>query len=706
MRAIVSVFTSNNVEAVIKERTAASEPLQGKNKYLPQVDIVRGVAVIAVMAFHLWPSSAENGYLGVDVFFVISGFVIARTNLSGDTLRLKINRYSWLEFIKKRIYRLLPGLIVYAIIISVASSLFEPDLSASSSAIRYTVLGLSNIYFARQQGNYFGGEFDFNPFLQTWSLGIEIQFYVLVSVALCMCGLVRGKERKKGVVIGFATALIASILIYISKAATDSAPVYYFLPQARFWELIIGMFSYWVTESEAAGKRLRTWNMKIAMYAIAFLICLPLLEVDYAERIIICFATALLLIDIQLKPDNRLLGNNKVMIEIGKASYSIYLWHWGLIVLSRLTVGLTDIMSVAIFVAAIGIGILITEKVEIPIRSHLAKSSKKAQLAGCGTLVMLNIVPAMLVNKEFYWGESPTIRQIQTKDIDSIPGTTIGIANCFDFTNTKEAFRECSTDRKDRKTRLWVLGDSHAFSLIHAASGLARRKNMNLTLLSNGGTPFPSASIGIRSDTGAEKKRNNVIQLEGLVRSEIGKGDVVLIANRLPYYFGGESYENNDSVFRFYTEQSSRGEALQEWLKNVKEIGREIERKGGRVIVMGLTPEWEKAKRRECLGQSQEWFNRMRGVNCTQEVEVVNEEYRSLLNRLEKLEKESNIAFYYPVKDICGTHECSFSVLLGGRRVALYYDDDHISSYAAREYVLPGLLRMLDRYNVEDTKGR
>jgi peptidoglycan/LPS O-acetylase OafA/YrhL len=143
--------------------------------YLSQIDIVRALAVFLVLLFHLFPTYFPTGYFGVDIFFVVSGFVITKSHFSNLNDPNSYGFVSSIRFFLRRFYRLFPALLIYSIPIALLASLLDDSVNVSGSMLS-ALLGFSNIYFVQQGQNYFSDDLLFNPFLQTWSLGVEQQF--------------------------------------------------------------------------------------------------------------------------------------------------------------------------------------------------------------------------------------------------------------------------------------------------------------------------------------------------------------------------------------------------------------------------------------------------------------------------------------------------------------------------------------------------
>ena len=156
-----------------------------KNRYLPEIDGLRAFAVVAVTINHFNNDILPGGYLGVDIFFVISGFVIT----SSLHQRPSKNFKDFISgFFARRIKRLVPALSIFVLITSITISLFNPTPEFSLKTGLTSLFGLSNLYLLKQSTDYFAQSTEFNVFTHTWSLGVEEQFYILFPFLIWFSG--------------------------------------------------------------------------------------------------------------------------------------------------------------------------------------------------------------------------------------------------------------------------------------------------------------------------------------------------------------------------------------------------------------------------------------------------------------------------------------------------------------------------------------
>ena len=301
--------------------------------YLPHVDGLRGVAVLLVVAYHAWPWLLPGGFIGVDIFFVISGFIITRQIFA----EMQTGQFSFAQFLTRRIRRLLPAAFVcFAATTALASWLLLPRaLSNFGRSLASAGLMYANIYFYQTSG-YFAPRADEVPLLHTWSLAVEDQFYL--SWPLILLGLVWALRSGRTIALAAAGLGILSLLAAEWLAHTDRDFAYYIL-FPRAFELLAGCaFAIW---APAAGK----FGAGVASAASglgAAVLGLSAVLLNGASTFPGLLALPLVLGTLALiwsgqtasaQPAHLLSG--RVPLFFGRISYSLYLWHWPLLALAH-----------------------------------------------------------------------------------------------------------------------------------------------------------------------------------------------------------------------------------------------------------------------------------------------------------------------------------------------------------------------------------
>jgi len=301
--------------------------------YRPDVDGLRAIAVLAVLGYHAFPGALPGGFAGVDIFFVISGFLITGIILED----LQRGRFTFANFYWRRVRRIFPALIlVLAACLALGWQLLLPD--------EYTQLGkhvaagagfVSNIALWREAG-YFDSAAELKPLLHLWSLGVEEQYYLVWPLLLFLF-----RKWSKPMLWMIATIGIASFLLNVSIVNTRPTAAFY-LPMTRFWELLAGsLLAYFAAFGWKENPKLKNAN---AMAGTA-LVCagLALLQPDRAFpgwwALLPVLGAALLIAAGPQAWINRQILAHRSLVFIGLISYPLYLWHWPLLTYARIVQG-------------------------------------------------------------------------------------------------------------------------------------------------------------------------------------------------------------------------------------------------------------------------------------------------------------------------------------------------------------------------------
>ncbi|MBL47595.1 MAG: acyltransferase, partial [Roseibacillus sp.] len=355
--------------------------LRGSFSYRPDIDGLRAIAVLPVLFFHMG-LGCSGGYVGVDIFFVISGYLI--TSL---IIREMLNdEFTLRAFWERRIRRIFPvAALVTIIVITAGVWILLPDTFRSlGKAGIAQVMMVANFYFWQQDG-YFAGPSDLEPLLHMWSLAVEEQFYFLFPMLLLFL-MKRGQKTTVWVIILIS---ILSLLLSFHGVIYDKGTTFYLLP-ARAWELALGaLVALLPLRSIGAA-----WRRQLVALAGLALILWSVFAYDVATpfpglaAIPPCLGTALLIWVGQSGTTwvGGLLAQRPI-VYIGKISFSLYLWHWPLIVYAR-HLSIYEIslnVRVTLLVASLLLAVLSYQFVETPFRRKriVAKRRQVFKLFGC-----------------------------------------------------------------------------------------------------------------------------------------------------------------------------------------------------------------------------------------------------------------------------------------------------------------------------------
>ena len=511
-------------------------------RYRPDIDGLRAIAVGSVVLFHAGFTVLRGGYVGVDVFFVISGYLIT-ANLHGDLLQ---GRFSILGFYERRARRILPALFVMMAAAAVGSALFLPDdLKLFGESVAATTLSLSNVFFFTHTG-YFDLSAATTPLLHTWSLAVEEQFYLVFRLLLWAAARAFG-GRRAALVAALAALWAGSFALSLWQVGYEPRAAFY-LPFDRAWELLTGS----LLATGAAPAPTRRWMCEVAGGGGLLLILGPVFLLPQGaafpglNALAPCLGAALV---IWSGPEGRAspslasrLLQTRPMVAVGLISYSLYLWHWPMLVFARyyslsepglvtrtLVVGLAAAAATASW-----------RWVELPFRTRRWLATRSSLFGACAaggaiaglfgvTVVLAHGLPQRL---------SPQARRYAAGADDHNAYRD----RCFALTAKQmETGEVCRIGIEDgRRPTLMVWGDSHADALMSAFDAAARAHGMaGLTATHGSCPPLLDIEVHEHEDNGCPPV--NAAALDLIERYDIRK---IVIAGRWAGYAEGRLYYN------------------------------------------------------------------------------------------------------------------------------------------------------------------
>jgi peptidoglycan/LPS O-acetylase OafA/YrhL len=284
--------------------------------YRPEIDGLRAIAVICIILFHAGLNTFQGGFLGVDIFFVISGYLITKI----IHLDLSNNEFKFSQFYKRRIGRILPALLFMVIGTYLASWILflpGPHKIVGQYAITSLLSG-SNILLHIKSQDYFGLENSGNPLFHTWSLGVEEQFYAIVPILMAIGYKFGFKSREVGI-----TIFLTSITIYF--IAKNNQTFNFYMMPTRAWELSLGMIAATITNPLKNKNLWTTIGFIFVFLSLAF--ANKNSEFIFLYILFATVGTSLLLINCHQNNGIGRALSIKPLSIIGKWSYSLYLWH-------------------------------------------------------------------------------------------------------------------------------------------------------------------------------------------------------------------------------------------------------------------------------------------------------------------------------------------------------------------------------------------
>ncbi len=427
--------------------------------YRPDIDGLRALAVLAVIAFHLWPDRVPGGYLGVDVFFVISGYLITRLALT----EADRGAFDWRAFYERRARRILPALLLMLVATLAAGFVWmhaqeRMALGASAAA---TAVWSANFYFWRNTG-YFLEAANAQALLHTWSLGVEEQFYLAFPLLLYL-------HRRWGWRI-VAAGLLASLALNALIQPTHPSASFFLLP-TRAWELLAGCLL------AARRSQIRSLTPALSWLTVpALLLCFLL---STPESRLPASLLAVLLTTLILHGGAPLL-RLRALVFIGLISYSLYLWHQPVLVFASLQLDrqLTAWDLLGVLPLMLLLAWASWRWVETPLRRHGGNRRRFVALAATVSAAVLALAGLMWLHGGSLLPKSPAQHRLLREPFDF--AKPYGLGRCF-LTETQNAghFEDCVT-RGTGTHQVLLWGDSYA---AHWMPGLRSRANLYATLV-------------------------------------------------------------------------------------------------------------------------------------------------------------------------------------------------------------------------------
>ena len=370
-------------------------PLPSHPQYRADIDGLRALAVLSVVIFHAFPTRLVGGFIGVDIFFVISGFLIS-TIIFGN---LRSGSFSYLEFYRRRIRRIFPALVV-VLLACLGLGWFGLLAGEYQQVGRHTLGGIgfiSNLMLWSEAGyDYFNTASESKPLLHLWSLAIEEQFYIVWPLLLVLLW----KRRWNFVGVACGIALVSFCFNVLSFP--EHAQAAFYSPLSRFWELIIGgLLAYALMYK--AGSMARYANAQSTLGMVLIVAGLVFINSERAFpgwwALLPTLGAALLISAGPLAWFNRAVLSNPVAVWFGKISYPLYLWHWPLLSLAMLWNNEetpAGPVRLGLVLLAIALAWLTYRFIELPIR--VGNTGSIPQLVGAFCLVGLLAMPIVLLN--------------------------------------------------------------------------------------------------------------------------------------------------------------------------------------------------------------------------------------------------------------------------------------------------------------------
>lgn len=482
-----------------------------KNNY---IELLRGISVIAVILYHYFPYHFPLGFLGVDVFFLLSGYVITKS-----LIQKEFDFKSLIQFYNRRIHRLLPGLYI-VLIFTICLSLFVDTPHATKNigqAVISTTTYLSNIFFYTEI-DYFDQFQAHSPLVHTWSLSLEEQFYIIFPLILIFA------KKRTGRILIFLALFCFSLLFYFTEG--DELFKHY-MPHLRVWQILLGVLIAHINIDKRS---------KVLHFSFLILIVLILISKDFwLSNIWVVVASGL---SILFQPEEDKYGNRSILLA-GALSYSMYLWHQPIIYFASLYLPKSIINFFLILIFTISISYLSFRFIENPWRYKLNRKS----------FLTILLVSISLLGAGYSAHSSRGFFELK-KEIYSFQDNTINI-DYDDLLQKRNKYREEVLALEVEDDSILIIGDSKAEDLLCSLFSVTNTRYKHIRIHAtdyNDSTFFKKESI-----LSAISNSKKIIFTNTWQRGNLD--NVSNIINQLNSKFSGEIFVLSTSNFEDLSSQ-------------------------------------------------------------------------------------------------------------------------------------------------------
>ena len=630
------------------------------SEFRTDINMLRAIAVVSVLLFHFKISLVPSGFAGVDVFFVISGFLMTKIIVGG----IENGSFRFVEFYLSRMRRIVPALLLLCAVLLLLSwfILLPSEYRLLSKHVVSSILFASNMIYSRESG-YFDSAADEKLLLHTWSLSIEWQFYLIYPIVL-YC-LARFFNRRQ-IVIALIVFVVFSVL-YISAISGLSAR-YFSFPE-RAWEMVAGGLAFLIPLPWCPRRRKTAFLIGLLMILTAMLLFDKSIPWPSIPTLLPITGTMLVLM---ANNKHSCLQNNKLIGYVGKSSYSIYLWHWPVAVyFFSFTTAHSAVSTFYAIALSFILGFISYEFVEKTFSKSINKKTSNRLIPGIMFVVVGGALLIFINNGFGIPSRFPDkVIAADNERTDQDPRKS----HCAPEDSLVSP--HCLYPEGEKQVGQVLFGDSHASALIKSFGELNKENGATL-LISQPGCPSLRGVIKQgRSDRNCADFISN--ELDFLDKNH--PNTPVFVYNRWAYYISGKLENHGKPLISF--DSSSQKNIADAFYHALETTWCPVAKQ--RPVTMLLpTPEFvfdvPRQQARELLA----------GVN--NDVSMSESDYLQrndlVISNLKRLSQSCNIKLIDLSAHLCVDGRCYGAK--AGR--PLYYDDNHLSIWGAK-YVLDGLV--------------
>lgn len=618
-----------------------------KSDYRADINGLRALAIVAVMIFHFFPSSLKGGFIGVDVFFVISGFLISGIIFRG----IEQKSFSFRQFYLRRIRRILPALIIVITFCIVAGwfILLPNEYEQLGKHAAGGAAFISNFILAKEYG-YFDAVSEYKILIHLWSLGIEEQFYIFWPLILFFCA-----RRKMNLFTVIVSIAALSFFYNVLRVEYHPKSTFYH-PFGRFWELLVGaLLAHYNLYKHSIKTNSFFENIRsvcgLSLLVISFLqfdkfMLFPgwwaLLPVAGCALIISAGPTAWV---------NKYILANRLCVFIGLISYPLYLWHWPLLSFARIMhmspIGLTfklGIISITVILAW-----MTYEFIEKPVRRS---KNKKIHIPLIYMMIVILFIGSSAYIFHGYPNRFPESIQFLT-NYKNIPLKSWRSEECFleKNYNANKFSAICAGDKTKNSKKLFLWGDSHAAQYYPA---LIKYKNNFDVVQYTASTCPPVLDFIVTASPHCTKINSKIIKM-----IQNTKPNIVFLS---AYWFG---YNGKADLFNYLD--------LAELVKTIEQLKMTNVEK---IILVGPSVEWDIALPTLLMrfSRNHNWSKPPERMYYGFNKDIINVD-----KEMEKLARGLSITYISPLKTLCNDKGC----LTQSEGIPITLDNAHLTAEGA-----------------------
>jgi len=647
-------------------------------KYRPEIDGLRAIAVLSVLVYHAKFTLSSGvlisgGFLGVDIFFVISGYLITKIIVE----QIRGDRFSYLDFYNRRARRILPALFIVVF----ASTPFAWHTMLPDQLVEYSQSVIGSLFFSSNfvfltQDSYTAEPSALKPFLHTWSLGIEEQFYIILPIILLT---IVPKNSAKQTLTWVLSGLVLSVL-FAQGIARHFPDANFFLLTSRAWELLVGSA---IALVDLDHKRIRLHRFAGPISALSLITLVgslfafdeSTLHPSLLTMIPVLACASLITFANAPHTVNRLLGQ-PVLVKIGLISYSLYLWHFPLFAFYRLQYGEPSLVAK---LALCGVSLVLAELsyrwVEKPFRNN-SRISNTVFI----TLIITGFlaIVAFQTNVIFNQGHPSRLGHVET------------------FITEAQAIRLQNGAAPDTPLNPFVaLGDSHAGIFSHSLKKIADTLDRPFVQIVQDGCPLVN-SVSLYTSGKRVPRCEDIYEPRVEAIKHFNQG-IFFYSGRFALYQDGSRFAEEPGYPTLLTNRADGQPAPKALLIETVNTLKELTEGGSKVVLVYPIPEmgFDVPKKFQSTFQGTEAL-RLKTTLATRPLSITKEAYLTragaIIDAFDSIADHPNLIRLKPANLLCDDQRC----YAHNDEILYYYDDNHLSP-AAVDMIIDSVLPTLQQ---------